>query len=176
MDKHRLNVHKAYDWLKENLPEIIDNDIVKAEVTPYGILEENINNHDLSRYEDIEFKAYANQFFNDDINGVTQDFINAWIYHSSYNPHHWQYWNYYDDEGNEIKMDMGYIYVVEMFCNHWSFCWEINDLNYIFEWYPHQNFEWSENSKNMYEEILLKVKRKLESNEQQEQNLNQILQ
>ena len=71
---------------------------------------------------------------------------------------------------------MGYIYIVEMFCNHWSFCWEINDLNYIFEWYPHQNFEWSENSKNMYEEILLKVKRKLESNEQQEQNFDQILQ
>ena len=92
MDKHRINVRKAYDWLKENLPEIIDNDVVKAEVTPYGILEENINNHDLSRYEDIEFKAYANQFFNDDIKNITKEFINAWIYHAAFNPHHWQHW------------------------------------------------------------------------------------
>ena len=157
MDKHRINVRKAYDWLKENTPEIIDNETVQNEIVSYGILEENINNHDLSRYENIEFEPYAIHFMGKPTEKDTENFINAWIYHAQFNPHHWQYWNYFDDDGKEIRLDMGYICIVEMFCNHWSFCWEINDLNYIFEWYPEQHFEWSENTQKIYEKILLTV-------------------
>lgn len=90
MDTHRLNVYKAYEWLCENTPELIDTPKINDVVEQYGILQENINNHDLSRYSEKEFEPYAQQFMNPDTaTNITDEFKQAWISHVSTNPHHW---------------------------------------------------------------------------------------
>lgn len=95
-----------------------------------------------------------------------QDFNYAWLRHIHMNPHHWQHWVLINDdptEGEKI-MDMPYVYVVEMICDWWSFSFNKGNLDEIFSWYgEHDKYmKLSKNTRNTVEDILNKIKAKLE--------------
>lgn len=46
--------------------------------------------HDASKFEVIEFPAYARQFYGD--RGDPEGFARAWLHHQNVNEHHWEYW------------------------------------------------------------------------------------
>ena len=50
---HIGNVKKAYEWLKENLPDVVSEDNCVGEVAYYGNLDEIIAKHDESKYKKV---------------------------------------------------------------------------------------------------------------------------
>lgn len=110
LETHINGVRRGYDWLRENLPEVIE----KADPI---LLEDNITNHDKSKYAEDEWEPYVNYFYGKKTKAVEQEFNYAWLHHIHSNPHHWQYWVLiHDDEPIEI-LDMPYEYIIEMVCD-----------------------------------------------------------
>ena len=171
---HRTNVLKGYDWLKENLPELLSEDNYIEETVYYGELDDIIKKHDSSKYIRIpdaenyyelccEYDAYADYFYGERIPEVEEHFDKAWLSHIHHNPHHWQHWILHNDSDGIKLIDMPYVFIIEMFCDHWSFSWKNNDLTEIFSWYEKNksNMMMSDKTRVTYEEILKKVKSKL---------------
>lgn len=61
---------------------------------------------------------------------------------------------------------MPYNYIIEMICDWWAFSWNSENLNEIFDWYDkHKNYiKLSDNTRKTVEDILSKIKDKLEEN------------
>lgn len=132
LNNHISNVNKAYNWIKINLPDILDclTDFEKR------MLENNIKNHDISKYSKEEYDAYNDYFYGDRNDEVVEQFNYAWNHHQKCNPHHWQYWILIkDDLGVSIPLDIPYLYIIEMICDWWSFSWSKDNLFEIFSWY-----------------------------------------
>ena len=60
------------------------------------------------------------------------------------------------DSGNIVPIEMPKECVIEMFCNHWSFSWEKNNLMEIFDYYEKNKDKMilHESTRKMYEEML----------------------
>lgn len=77
--------------------------------------------HDLSKYTPSEFIEYA-KYYNGKRSPVDQakeekGYCNAWLHHKGHNPHHYEYWiDYLDDGGKPLIMP--YKYAVEMVCDY----------------------------------------------------------
>jgi len=175
LNKHIANVKKGYKWLLENIPEVIDNDIIKEEEYHYGKLENIINIHDESKYSpgggessyyylSQEFEPYAEYFYGTKTEEVEKAFDLAWLHHQHVNPHHWQYWILREDEDGKKVLDMPNIFIIEMICDHWSFSWSKDNLYEIFKWYDDNKKKiiFSDKTKQTYESILNKIKEKLD--------------
>jgi hypothetical protein len=70
-----------------------------------------------------------------------------------------------EDSGSVKAIEMPYIDIIEMVCDHWAFSWVNGNLYEIFDWYE-KNAErmlLHENTRDMYEEILVKIKNKLDA-------------
>lgn len=172
---HIANVQKGYQWLKDNLPEILDEDNYFEETSYYGELDEIIKNHDRSKYNKIpdaekyyeltcEYDAYADYFYGEQTEEVKEAFDKAWLAHIHANPHHWQHWMLQNDEDGLRLLDMPYVFIIEMICDHWSFSWKNDDLREIFTWYEQNKngILFSTKTREIYESILDKVRVKLE--------------
>lgn len=67
-----------------------------------GVPDEQLKEHDASKFSVQEFQAYARYFFSRknispvDSMFVENDFAFAWLHHIHNNPHHWQYWIFPD--------------------------------------------------------------------------------
>ncbi len=128
LKEHRKNVTKAFKWIVENIPEVIEN---KEDFEKQICLE-----HDKSKNQEDEYRAYDKYFYGNKSFDVTQEFNKAWLLHIHRNPHHWQHWILVnDDGGEEILIEMPKIYVIEMICDWWSFSWKKGNLFEIFDWY-----------------------------------------
>lgn len=68
--------------------------------------------HDLSKLLPSEFFPYANYFYGNGKND--KEFNKAWLLHQKRNPHHWQYWLLYEDEGRLTTLDIPIKYRKEM--------------------------------------------------------------
>lgn len=157
LTEHKENVAKGFKWLKENIPEVIED----------GFEWQICFNHDASKTDPEEYDAYDAYFYgNNRSYSVVQNFNKAWLKHIHNNPHHWQHWILINDEPKEgmVVIDMPYIYVVEMICDWWSFSWKKGDLNEIFGWYEDRKdyMKLSANTRISVEYILGKMKDKLE--------------
>lgn len=121
---HISSVQKAYDIL-------IENNIIKYD----KYLEEQIKNHDKSKYSEEEYDAYYERFYGKNKNNKDDDldFKYAWLHHQHNNPHHWQYWCLLEDNGGREyeSLEMPYNYVVEMICDWLSFSITKEDLTEI---------------------------------------------
>ena len=53
LEQHIGNVQRGYEWLKENLPELISEDNYIDEVRYYGELDDIIAQHDESKYNKV---------------------------------------------------------------------------------------------------------------------------
>lgn len=135
ISQHRECVRKAYQWLCEHIPEVCDEST--------GML---IENHDKSKYTKEEYDPYDAYFYeNYDKSEKTKKLVEyeydvAWLTHIHRNPHHWQHWVLLRDDpvdGNTVvvRMIIPQMYLVEMFCDWWSFSFLSDDLDQIFVWY-----------------------------------------
>ena len=177
LEQHIGNVQRGYQWLKENLPEIISEDNYIDEVRYYGELDEIIENHDASKYNKVpdaenyydlgcEWDAYHDYFYGEKTTEVKQAFDYAWLAHIHANPHHWQHWLLQNDDpkiGLKI-LDMPYVFVVEMLMDWWSFSWKSENLYEIFDWYEKNKagIKLSDKTMTTVESILDKIKEKLD--------------
>lgn len=156
---HKVNVAKGFYWLRENLPDVAKPD-----------MEWQICfNHDASKSDIEEYDAYDQYFYGRNKSyEVVKNFNLAWLHHIHHNPHHWQHWILInDDPGEGMKiMDMPDIYLVEMVCDWWAFSWRKEKLDEIFNWYDeHKDYmKLSKNTRKKVEDILGKIKEKLEVN------------
>lgn len=112
--EHVRNVNKAYEINKDMLRTFCDDNSVLK------IVEDQITQHDLSKYTEEEFDAYRNKFYNlknEPIDDIAFD--HAWLHHIHNNPHHWQYWVLIEDEGNIKYLEMPLNYLFEL-CLDWA--------------------------------------------------------
>lgn len=132
LQNHKANVKKGFDWVKENLPDIIlaDNEVDYEHQIGFE--------HDASKTDPEEYEAYDAYFYGGNRSyEVVQNFNKAWLRHIHLNPHHWQHWILINDDPNEgeIVLNMPYNYVIEMICDWWAFSWNSGNLRDIFDWY-----------------------------------------
>ena len=175
---HIANVKKGYEWLKENLPDLVSEDNYFDETAYYGELDDIIATHDHSKYTKIpdrdeyydlrcEYDAYADYFYGPEkTDEVKQAFDRAWLAHIHANPHHWQHWLLQNDDpdiGLRV-LDMPYVFIIECICDWWSFSWKENNLGEIFNWYEKNKagIILSAKTRRTIESILDELKKKLE--------------
>lgn len=60
-----------------------------------GVDELQLQQHDLSKFSEIECVPYAEKFFGDGTNDQAE-WSMAWLHHIHNNPHHWQHWMFPD--------------------------------------------------------------------------------
>lgn len=127
-DIYQTKINEYKEYIKEHLgnvnkafKEFINNDqclkILHEESNGYNqildMIKINIDNHDASKYSDIEFDAYRKTFYSVDDKEKEdnkESFAIAWKHHYENNLHHWDSWV-------EKKEDMPTVYVVEMICD-----------------------------------------------------------
>lgn len=154
--EHRANVAAAYDWLEENLPQVI------GPTTGFG---PRIS-HDHSKGDVEEYDAYDAYFYGGNRSyEVVNNFRLAWLHHIHANPHHWQYWVLINDDEGTMALEMDYPEVIEMICDWWSFSHKTGNLYEIFDWYEEHkpNMILHDNTKKLVESILSLIKDKLDS-------------
>jgi hypothetical protein len=152
--EHRQNVYKSYRWLVD-----------KGIIVHRNILEWNIRDHDMSKYNMKEFEPYAKYFYGEEITPeIEKAFDFAWNHHQKSNPHHWEYWLMFKDSGEIKVLEMPYEYIVEMICDWWAFSWKKGNLKEIFSWYEaNKNIMLlHENTRKQVEELLNKIEESLE--------------
>lgn len=159
LEEHKENVRRGFYWIKHNLPELIG---FSSEME-YAICE----CHDKSKSDPEEYISYDEYFYGGNRSySVVNDFNRAWLRHIHLNDHHWQHWVLINDdpELSEIILDMPYSCILEMICDWWSFSWKTGDLYEIFYWYEREKdyIKLSDNTRKMVEDILNKIKAKLE--------------
>lgn len=177
LTQHIGNVQKGYQWMKDYLPEILSEDNYIEETAYYGELDEVIAQHDKSKYTRIpdvenyyelrcEYDAYAEYFYGkEQTEEVKEAFDRAWLAHIHANPHHWQHWMLQNDEDGLRLLDMPYVFIIEMICDHWSFSWKAKNPYEIFSWYEKNKngILLSDKTRETYEYILSQIKAKLDS-------------
>ena len=161
LHEHKANVKKGYLWIKENLPDLIPNDI------RLNLEHQICFAHDYSKSELDEYEAYDKYFYGGNRSyQVVEDFNYAWLMHIHRNPHHWQHWVLLCDEPNEgeIILDMPYQYILEMICDWWAFSWAKENLYEIFDWYDKRKdyIKISDKTRKTVEDILEKIHNKLD--------------
>lgn len=167
LTQHRANVKRGYDWLCDNLPEIIKDTVHAGYYTVYA--------HDKSKDEPDEYNAYDAYFYgNNRSYKVVQDYQRAWLLHIHRNPHHWQHWVLINDDPKEgeIVLEMPYDYIVEMICDWWAFSWAQEKRDAIFDWYQEHSkyMKLAPDTRKTVEDILDKIKAKLDENTEQFQH------
>lgn len=159
LQQHRANVHKGFQWIQENLPELLAD----------GVAWQTEFSHDASKNEPDEYEAYDRYFYgNNKSYQVVQDYRRAWLFHLHRNPHHWQHWILINDDPKEgeIALDMPYNYILEMICDWWAFSWQKGNLYEMFNWYDdHEAYiKMSQKTRKTVDDILGKIKSKLDEN------------
>ena len=115
---------------------------VLKECRACGIMWQGIK-HDLSKFSRAEFSSSARYFQGNrspieaekEYNGYSI----AWLHHKGCNPHHWEYWTDFSDDGEVIANKIPYNYVLEMVCD-----WIGAGKAYEKEWNEHSPLKYYE--------------------------------
>ena len=163
LTQHKANVKKGFEWIRDNLPELVIGD--------YDYEWQIGMAHDASKTNPDEYEAYDAYFYGGNRSyAVVQAFNKAWLMHIHRNPHHWQHWVLINDEPDEgeILIEMPYNYILEMICDWWAFSWAKGDLTEIFKWYEeHKDYiKLHEASRRAVEINLAMIKEKLEEKDE----------
>lgn len=161
LNEHIGNVERAYQWLVDNLPQVVEGTTQPK--------------HDSTKWTSEEYYAYDNYFNGEQTDEVVKEFKLAWLHHIHNNPHHWQHWVLVNDDEGAEALEMPYQYVIEMICDWWAFSWKSGNLNEIFDWYikHSQTMLLHPITQQHIEHILEMIGDKLN---EQEQGINKILQ
>ena len=90
VEEHVKNVQEAWRIIQVHCKDLsfITNEQVRS------IIDEEVQNHDLSKLSSKEFVQYRNNFYPcDDEVKNTKDFDKAWEHHKHNNHHHWEMWS-----------------------------------------------------------------------------------
>lgn len=136
IDEHRANVKKAWDFIKT-----LDNPYIQNNIE---IIDQNIENHDMDKYEGDIFEGYRKKYFpinDEEAEEVIDTIQDLFKLHYSRNPHHWEYWldedgepDYFKHSDDQIDNNIMIAYI-EMLCDWASFSIKKNDPNELREWY-----------------------------------------
>lgn len=159
LDQHKSNVKRAFDYIRDNLPELVIGDYDYEHQIGFA--------HDESKSSQEEYDAYDAYFYGGNRSySVVQNFNKAWLHHIHNNPHHWQHWVLINDDPGEgiVLLEMPYNYVLEMVCDWWAFSWSKGNLSEIFKWYDeHKEYmRLNPKTRSIVENILAKIKEKVE--------------
>lgn len=162
LDQHTNNVFKGYEWIRDNIPEILNGEDYEWQIHFC---------HDNSKYGTEEYAAYDEYFYGKTKTlEIKQNFNLAWLHHIHNNPHHWQHWVLINDDPGEgmIILDIPYNYIIEMICDWWAFSWAKGNLYEIFNWYDaHKAYmKLSDKTRETVEDILEKIKTKLDEDKE----------
>lgn len=157
LKQHISNVRKGYQWICDNLPELIPTDLINT-------VDTNINMHDQAKFSDEEFDAYADHFYGTKSKAHDEAFDYAWLDHIHKNKHHWQYWMLQNDEDGLKCLKIPTEYLIEMICDWWAFSWNKGNLQEIFNWYDShkKGIQMNEESRGELEKMLAQIKNKLD--------------
>lgn len=155
LKEHIDNVQRAWNELKPILPEKITEEIFDISMVDYLI-----KHHDESKYEICEYEPYDNYFYTEKTDEnreeIDKAFAYAWNIHQKINAHHWQYWVLLNDDGTTKVLDMSIEFILEMFCDWWSFSWKQNNPREILDFYKdnRDKMQLSEYTQNIVENLL----------------------
>lgn len=163
LTQHKTNVKKGFDWLRDNLPEII--------TTGHDYEWQIGMSHDYSKIQPDEYAAYDAYFYGGNKSfDVVKAFNMAWLLHIHRNPHHWQYWLLINDDPIQgtLILDMPEDYIIEMICDWWAFSWASGNLTEIFDWYKKraEYMKISIRTRAKVEGILYLIRAKLEEQDE----------
>lgn len=155
---HRENVRRGLEWLRTNLPALIEGKVDYAWLFEFD--------HDESKNSSDEYFAYDAYFYGGNrSHAVVEEFRKAWLLHIHRNPHHWQYWVLINDDPKEgeIILEMPYHYIIEMICDWWAFSWQKGDLSEIFSWYDEHSayIKLAPKTRQTVEDILWEIRGRL---------------
>lgn len=131
---HLANVRKGIEWF-------YDHGMIDEEQLDQKSLISYIEKHDASKFTDDEYGPYDEYFYGKrgktaaEISAIDEAFDYAWLNHIHQNPHHWQHWVLFKDDGGTKGLEMPELYVYEMVADWWSFSWKEGKLDEIFDWY-----------------------------------------
>ena len=157
LNNHRANVKKAYEWLEKELPELF-KDVDKKK------LDDAIKNHDESKLDEEEYWPRIEWFYGDGDNEDEYKYTRC--RHQNESEHHWQYWVMLKDNAKTPEcVEMSKEAVIEMISDWWSFSWDEDKLDSIFDWYGKQkHILLHPNTKKFVKEILDKIEKKIIKN------------
>lgn len=159
LEQHIGGVKKAYEKFKEVL--LTESDLTVEELTA---LDNQIDMHDASKYEDEEFYPYLHHFYPSGAGADSEEaYDRAWNHHQKSNPHHWQYWILQKDSGEQKVLDMPENYVIEMLCDWMSFSLK-NPESTAYKWWTDNQDKMlmSEGTKNLVNKYIEYFKEPLE--------------
>lgn len=151
LEQHISGVKKAYEQFKNVL--LTESDLSVEDLTN---LDNQIEMHDASKYEDEEFYPYLYHFYPSEAGADDEvAYDRAWNHHQKLNPHHWQYWILQKDSGLQVILDMPENYIIEMLCDWSSFQYK-NPESTANKWYNDNKdiMLLSENTRNIIEKYL----------------------
>jgi hypothetical protein len=113
--EHKENVKKVFKYIFAENDLFLNKHNIRIAIEEMrdGVV---INNHDTSKFSEIEFEPYRRHFHSVDEQEKElskDDFEKAWEHHYKTNPHHFEHWI---DENGECK-EMDIISVIEMICD-----------------------------------------------------------
>lgn len=153
LSKHRAGVRETYQNVI--LPVLEDEGVDSSTLDK---IDELIENHDMSKYDPVEFDAYRDHFYDPENHprSGSVEYDRAWNHHQKSNPHHWQYWCLINDvdEPQVQPLDMTFEYIIEMLCD-----WQSAGNHYgntAYDWYNQQKdkMKFSENTRQIVEKYL----------------------
>ena len=94
--------------------------VVYRECRACGIAWQGLK-HDLSKFSPAEFLSSA-RYFQGSRSPIEREkkevgYSKAWLHHKGRNPHHWEYWTDFGDDGEIIANKIPSEYVIEMVCD-----------------------------------------------------------
>lgn len=93
VEEHLNNIAKAWTLVQESCEDMI---FISDEFL-FTVIDELVNDHDLSKVSHEEFIPYVRNFF--PVGEADNElFAAAWKNHQDCNPHHWQNWTQKEDE------------------------------------------------------------------------------
>lgn len=136
--KHRRGVMDSFYMVRPQLRDYMLNNLCHNENEVEHRLSElwkQLNQHDDSKYSDVEYNAYNDYFYGKERTPeIELNFNMAWNHHQKCNPHHWQYWTLIKDSGKIMPLPMPFNYIVEMLCDWHSFSRK-NLQSTAYKWY-----------------------------------------
>lgn len=150
--EHIENVKKAFYKYGELLCNELNLDFIE--------MENQIAEHDDSKWSDEEFDLYRKKFFPVDGETISDYEYNvAWLHHIHNNPHHPEYWVFYDIDNNKVSVyDMPDNYIFEMLLDWIAMGMKFNDPCY--EYYRRKGKEklFKQSTRSKVEYLLNKIK------------------
>lgn len=151
--EHINNVKKAFDIYGELLCNELELDYIETR--------NQIAQHDESKWNTEEFDLYRAKFhpYKNEKPISDYEFNKAWLHHIHNNPHHPQYWIYYDDETNKVSVyDIPDIYIAEMLCDWIAMGYKFNDTCYNYYNKKGKDKLFTDNTRFKVEQLLKKIK------------------